>query len=134
MANVSRGRLKNIRVRRWDFSGVDYNRFADLPVIRWFVPEDLSIANAELMPLSQELAAMEDQLRTLPIPVTVMQGMKDGLVAPANADYVEATMKSARLRVMRFPETGHFLIWEKPGVVTDEILRLAREKPTVLQQ
>ena len=111
-----------------------YNRFADLPVIRWFVPEDLSIANAELMPLSQELAAMEDQLRTLPIPVTVMQGMKDGLVAPANADYVEATMKSAQLRVMRFPETGHFLIWEKPGVVTDEILRLTREKPAALQQ
>ena len=106
-----------------------YNRLANLPVIRWLVPEDLTTANAEMMPLAEELAAMEQQLRTLPIPVTVMQGMKDSLVAPGNADYVEATLRKAELRVMRFPEIGHFLIWEQPDVVTDEILRLAREIP-----
>ena len=60
--------------------------------------------------------------------------MQDKLVAPANADYVEATMDEATLQVMRFPDAGHFLIWEQPDVVTDEILRLVEELQTMMEQ
>ena len=111
-----------------------YNHFADLPLVRSLLPKDLSVANEEVMLLTHELAAIEPRLRILAIPVTIIQGMQDKLVAPANADYVETTMNEATLQVMRFPDAGHFLIWEQPDVVTDEILRLVEELQTMMEQ
>ena len=104
-----------------------YNHFANLAAIRWIIPNSLNIANIEIMPLADELAAIEPRLADLIIPVTVIQGAKDKLVSPANADYVEATFVNAVLRIKRFPNAGHFLIWEQPDVVTDEVLHLVHQ-------
>lgn len=102
-----------------------YNHLAGMPLIRQVISHDLSVANVEMMVLARALRAMQGQLPTLTIPVTIMQGLSDKLVNPSNASYVEAKMKQAELNVMRFADTGHFLLWEQPDVVVDEILKLA---------
>ena len=72
---------------------------------------------------------MHAKLQTITMPVTILQGSKDKLVHPGNADYAEQTMRAAQLRVRRFADAGHFLIWEQPDMVVAEIqhlLQLAR--------
>ena len=104
-----------------------YNRFADLPVVKWLVPEELKFANVEIMSLRDELEAMETQFRFLPIPISIIQGSNDKLVSPENADYVEKTMVHAPLNVIRCHAAGHSLIWLHPEIVVTEILRLIGE-------
>jgi pimeloyl-ACP methyl ester carboxylesterase len=101
-----------------------YNRVAAAPVIRWLVPEALGRANVEMMPLQNELGAMRSSLNHVNMPVTILQGGKDSLVNMANTDFAEQQMTRSDLRVLRYPDTGHFLIWERPELVVDEIFRL----------
>lgn len=103
-----------------------YNRLAATPLIRYLIPEDLRLANREVMPLSDELALIQDNLHTLKIPVTLLQGDKDPLVDPKNADFVESTLTQARLKLDRFPEEGHFIVWSHVDHVAAEIIRLSK--------
>lgn len=101
-----------------------YNRIAATPLIKQLVPAELRRANSEMMPLQGELTAIQTQLDRVEMPVTILQGGKDGLVDKANADFAEQRMMRSKLRVLRYPDRGHFLIWEQPELVIAEILRL----------
>jgi pimeloyl-ACP methyl ester carboxylesterase len=115
--------------RRW------YNRFAALPLIKHIIPNDLKLANAEVLALRGELLAIEPTLAGLAIPVTVVQGQKDKLVAAANADFAEQMLVKADLKVKRFPDDGHFILWERPDMIVDEILDLVgRMEPNTASQ
>lgn len=103
-----------------------YNRLAATPLVRYLIPEDLRLANREVMPLSDELALIQDDLHTLNIPVTLVQGDKDPLVDPKNADFVESKLTQARLKLDRFPGEGHFIVWSHVDHVAREILRLSK--------
>lgn len=103
-----------------------YNRFAATPLIRILVPGDLRLANREVMPLSNELALIEKNLHTLKIPVTLVQGDKDSLVDPENADFVKTAFTHAQLKVDRFPQEGHFIVWRHVDHIAAEILRLSK--------
>ncbi|NKB98716.1 MAG: alpha/beta fold hydrolase [Pseudomonadales bacterium] len=104
-----------------------YNRLAALPLVRYVVPADLKLANAEIMPLRDELNVLQHQLAKIRIPVTIIQGSEDPLVNPDNAAYAEAKLINAQLKVDRFPEEGHFIVWSHVDHVVDEILRLSKQ-------
>lgn len=101
-----------------------YNRLADWPPVRALLPRPLRHSNDEIMPLRGELEALEPALRELALPVVVIQGGKDRLVPPANADYVEDVMTRARVDVRRYPELNHFIPWTRPELIRQAVVDL----------
>jgi len=101
-----------------------YNHMGNWWIFNWLLPEALANANVEMMPLRSELEAVRPGLAGLDIPITIIQGGKDSLVAMSHTDFAEAALPNADLSVLRFPEDGHFIIWEQPGLIRAEILTL----------
>jgi pimeloyl-ACP methyl ester carboxylesterase len=100
-----------------------YNRLAASSLVRWAVPTNLALANQEVMTLEKELRKMLPLWETINLPVTVIQGEKDALALPANADFAERMLKNDRTRIIRIKDAGHFILWKQPQVIQDAILK-----------
>ncbi|MEM7098054.1 MAG: alpha/beta hydrolase [Pseudomonadota bacterium] len=103
-----------------------YNYAANFPLVDWFLPDDLSTSNEEMMPLAIELKKMANTLQKIKVPVTIVQGAKDGLVNEKNLNFARSQLVNAELNILHFPERGHFIIWEEHEMMVDEILRMAK--------
>lgn len=101
-----------------------YQRAGMSPLIRWMVPDELDKANVEMIPLKGELEAMAPRWAEITVPVTVIQGGKDNLVPPANADFLGRVLTHAPVTMVRPPEANHFLVWEKPELIRGALLRM----------
>lgn len=99
-----------------------YQRVARWGIVRWMVPADLYVCNEEIMALQAELPKQQPHLGGIRMPVTVVQGMKDNLVPPANATYLERHLKAASLQVLRYPSLNHFIPFTEPYLVRDAAL------------
>ena len=100
-----------------------YNNLADYQLISWLLPTELDLANLEVMALPDELKQMVPLWNTLEIPITLIQGEKDKLVHPDNADFAEK-MVPRGLRVVRLEDAGHFVLWKQPEIIKKELLHL----------
>ena len=100
-----------------------YNEAMTWWLVRKLAPDDLGWSNRELMPLVPELKVMEPRWKSLAMPITIIQGEKDELVDPRTADYAERMLPHGNT-VIRVPDEGHFVLWEKPGVVVQAIAAL----------
>lgn len=101
-----------------------FNRLAAIPGMYYVLPEDLVRSNREIMALEDNLLSMQDRLGSITIPVTLIQGLQDGLVYPENIDFMEKTLASPPLRAIRLPEAGHLINFEHKPLVVDELTRL----------
>lgn len=104
-----------------------YNRAATYYVVSWAVPTPLMLANKEVMFLRRELEYMVPLWKSISVPVIVIQGEQDELVMPANADFAERMVQS-RLKTVRVPEAGHFILWKQPEIIKQEIRLLLDEQ------
>ena len=100
-----------------------YNNLADYKLMSWLLPAELDLANLEVMALPDELRQMLPLWSTLDLPITLIQGEKDKLVHPDNADFAEK-MVPRNLRVVRLEDAGHFVLWNQPEIIKEEILNL----------
>ena len=100
-----------------------YNRLAEYKVLKWMIPSQLLLANDEVMVLQNELEEMLPLWDSLDLPVTVIQGQKDNLVNPANADFAERMLANG-LKTVRVPKAGHFVLWKQPGLIKSELLEM----------
>ena len=98
-----------------------YNQAMTWWPVRRLAPDEFAWSNAEIMPLVPELESMAPRWKSLPMPVTVIQGDKDRLVDPRTADYA-ARMLPSGAAIVRVPDEGHFVLWEKPQIVVKAIL------------
>ena len=78
------------------------------------------------MALANELRLMRPLWESLDIPVVVIQGDEDELVDPANADFA-ARMLGPRAKIIPVPDMGHFILWDQPDMIREEILALQRQ-------
>jgi len=110
-----------------------FNHVAAVPGLRWLIAKisrGMGNANLEIMPLHDELAAMLPLWRTLHIPITVIQGGKDDLVFPGNADFAHRVIPQQWLTLVRVPKLGHFIVWQQHTMVRQRILdTLTRTQP-----
>ncbi len=56
------------------------------------------------------------------MPITVVQGAKDELVDPRTAAYAEKVLPKPNGKVVMVPDQGHFVLWNRPDLVTREII------------
>ena len=100
-----------------------YQYPADWPVISWMLPDTLVVTNREIRALKDELVAMLPLWPRVTQRVTVMQGGKDNLVPPENADFAQKMLTHATsVNIVRIPEMNHFLPWTRYAQVKLVIL------------
>ncbi|CAM2066932.1 Alpha/beta hydrolase [Sulfidibacter corallicola] len=90
---------------------------AQWKIFTWMIPIDLLTTNREILPLKDELNRMLPLWSSIEVPVTVIQGLTDELVPPGNADFAERVLSRAPLEVVRLPEQGHFIPWQRQDAV-----------------
>lgn len=82
------------------------------------LPRALRNANAELMALEPQLAALAPRLAGITCPVAIVHGTRDDLVPYANVPFMRQRLAGTqRMEVMTLPERNHFLPWNSMAEV-----------------
>lgn len=97
----------------------------DWSVFRWMMPPAFRVSNQEILPLKEELKEMLPRWKKITCPVTIIQGMKDNLVAPGNAGFAKKMLvNSRRVEIDTLENDGHFIFWTKQERITQKIIDL----------
>lgn len=97
---------------------------AHWPVIKQIIPRIAMVSNEEILALKGCLETILPRYSSLKMPVIMVQGMKDMLVDPGNADFVKKMISNAPLEMIIEPEMNHFIPWSHPHLVTSSILKM----------
>lgn len=101
-----------------------YNELATWKVLRPIIPTPLLDSNREIQALQRQLEKLDRAWPQLQRPLVVIQGLRDELVNPATAEYLEDAVEPSLLAIERIPDQGHFILWESPNYISDAIVKL----------
>lgn len=91
--------------------------------LRWLLPKSFRVSNDEILAAKSELIKMEDDWHKIVCQVTIIQGDKDKLVPPGNAEYARQKLQNAKqVKVMLLENENHFIPFTKPELLTNELL------------
>lgn len=91
--------------------------------IKILIPKAFIASNIELLHLKPELEKMLPYWKNIQQPVTIIQGNKDVLVDPKNADFCKKMLiNSQKVEVVMEPEMNHFIPWSHPILIKNAIL------------
>lgn len=99
-----------------------------LSMLNWVVPRSLRVTNDEIYFLKQELKHMLPHWKDIRIPVTIIQGGKDSLVNPKNAEFAERMLINAEVDIRYYENINHFIPWNNPRLIKEAILDMSSEK------
>ncbi|MEO1235983.1 MAG: alpha/beta hydrolase [Planctomycetota bacterium] len=89
-----------------------YNVLGAVPPLPWLLPGSLRRANDEVFAAPRQTRELAGVLGGVACPVVVVQGGRDRLVPPGNADYLlDHLPNAASVSVDLIAEAGHFLPW-----------------------
>jgi len=88
-----------------------------LPIIRWILPVSFDMTNREIYHLKDELTFMLPLWTRIISPTIVIQGGKDDLVDPGNAEFAKKMITNAPVEVVFKPDIDHFIPWTRPQLV-----------------
>ncbi len=92
------------------------------PFFRWIIPKSIRVSNDEIYFLKDELEEMLPLWQNITIPVSVIQGGKDNLVSPANADFAKKMLTNTTPHMIIKKDMNHFVPWKNPDLIKEEIL------------
>ena len=106
-----------------------YNYGASTSLVRLFLSKGLKRANAEIMQLKQELSLMEPHYHKINSKLSLIQGAKDRLVSPKNADYVadKFAYLGEKLSIQVLEDANHFLPWNQQQTIINTLFDLKAE-------
>jgi len=108
-----------------------YNRFAVI-IPKLILGSGLKGANAEILPLRPQLEEMLPLWETLDMPVLIVQGDKDRLVSPGNADFLVRSLVNADVTYLERQDMGHFVLWEERDLIRQNMLEIFDQQSTDL--
>lgn len=100
-----------------------YNRVA-VVLPRFLLGASLKGANAEILPLRPQLEEMLPRWQELRLPVLIVQGDRDKLVNPRNADFMEKNLINSQVTYLKREGLGHFVLWEEADLIRDTMLEI----------
>lgn len=104
-----------------------YRKPGDLIFIRWILPKWLRASNHEIVGLKPELERMLPLWKNIHQPCIVIQGSKDELVHPGNADFAKKMLvNAAKVELVIIPDMNHFVPWSHPHLIREAILRMTK--------
>lgn len=97
------------------------------PFLRWLLPRSLRASNDEIYQAKPELQTMLPRWKDIRCPVIVIQGDKDTLVPPGNADFAEKMLVNADLTIIKKEDMNHFVPWTHPELIRKSVLDLVNK-------
>ena len=95
----------------------------DFMPISILIPASFRASNHEILYLKPELEKMLPLWKNIRQPVIVIQGGKDFLVNPKNADFAEKMLVKAKsLKIVRVDTMNHFMPWSHPQLIKNAML------------
>ena len=98
------------------------------PFLSWILPRSFRASNEEIYHLKPELQDLLPYWQAITCPVVVIQGKKDSLVPPENADFAKKMLIHAPVKMIIQDEMGHFVPWSNPEIIKEAILESVRSK------
>lgn len=93
--------------------------------LSWAVPGALHVANNEKLSHERELIHMQPLWDRIKSATIVLHGLADSLIYPENALFAKEKLVNASfLDVQMLKDRGHDLLWTKPNLLKNSILRL----------
>ena len=99
-----------------------YHRLAGSWLGRALLSQSIEVATDEMLSLHENLDAQTDQLSEIQTKTTVVQGGKDWLAPPGNAEYIRKKLTAAPIEMILLPEQSHFLPWKEWPLVKKTLL------------
>ncbi len=94
------------------------------PFLSWLLPRSFRASNEEIYQLKPQLEEMEPLWSNITCRVIVIQGKKDSLVDPRNADFARRVLTNARVEFMIVDNMDHFVPWSNPELIDEAIGRI----------
>ncbi|MFN6089554.1 MAG: alpha/beta fold hydrolase [Cyclobacteriaceae bacterium] len=94
------------------------------PFLRWILPRSFRASNQEIYHLKPELQEMLPLWKKIKASTIVIQGKKDVLVDPANADFAKKMIINAPVELVMIDDMNHFVPWSNPELIRSAILKL----------
>lgn len=94
------------------------------PFLSWILPRSFRASNEEIYQLKPQLENMLPRWKEIRCPVIVIQGKKDNLVAPGNADFAKKMMVNAPVTLLLKDDMNHFVPWTHPELIRQAVLEL----------
>lgn len=93
-------------------------------ILSWILPDMLYSTNEEILALKDELKKLNPTWSSITQPVSIIQGKKDNLVPYENALFGEKKLSNSKPFIV-IKDMNHFIPWENPDLITEEILRIS---------
>jgi pimeloyl-ACP methyl ester carboxylesterase len=97
------------------------------PFIKWLLPRSIRASNDEIYQLKPQLEQMLPLWKKITVPTLVIQGTKDSLVDPGNADFAKKMMINAPVKLVMIDGMDHFIPWSAPDKIRQSVLELLDE-------
>lgn len=94
-----------------------YNYLGDQWWVQKFLSKSMLASNREMMFLSSDLTALENNLKELDLPIYLLQGGEDVLVNPGSPFYLLDLLNSVQVKYNS--QWDHFVIWTEKQAVVD---------------
>lgn len=94
------------------------------PFLKWMLPRSIRASNDEIYKLKPQLEEMVPEWKIIHTPTIVIQGTKDSLVDPGNADFLKQHMTNADVQIQLLEGVDHFTPWSHPQVIRDAIIAI----------
>ncbi len=94
------------------------------PFLKWILPRSFRASNTEIYHLKPELQEMIPLWPKIKAHTIVIQGKKDVLVDPGNADFAKKMMVNAEVELVIIDDMNHFVPWSNPELIRNAILKL----------
>jgi pimeloyl-ACP methyl ester carboxylesterase len=99
------------------------------PFLSWILPRSFRASNLEIYKLKPGLKEMLPLWKNITCNVTIIQGKKDDLVSPANADFAKKMLVNASsIDYIIKDDMSHFVPWQHPELIRGAILQLLDKK------
>jgi pimeloyl-ACP methyl ester carboxylesterase len=96
-------------------------------IMRALLPVELDVSNREIMPLKKELTDMIPLWASIKAPTIVLQGDKDNLVPPGNADFAKKMLINSPTQIRMLKGMNHFIPWSMPEQIKAAVLELVAD-------
>lgn len=101
-----------------------YNRVGAIPGVGYLVGSNMMRANKEVFDLKANLGRMLPLWDSIQAQATVVQGLGDDLVYPANIDFAEQMLAPERTQIIRLEGEGHLFPMTMRNKVMDWAIEL----------
>jgi pimeloyl-ACP methyl ester carboxylesterase len=98
------------------------------PFLKWMLPRSIRASNDEIYQLKPQLEEMIPMWSNITCKSIFIQGDKDELVAPGNADFAKKMLTNAPLETVIYKDMNHFVPWSHPFLIRNAILYMAENK------